>query len=739
MVCPGLRQDTSTVRVSYMLPAPNDLGKPPKTIVSDLCSQEIMFPFVSRLSTSSSEYLTSPAKTSTQYKDEGTIVVKPHSGWTLFRHWIHIAAIVVTAGLAAINILNIFLMDSNHPNSVLILNAFQFAAKTHEVLIVGSLMLVMMDSVRSRLISSTGVPFGFLLSPILFNDLDWLFNHHFWSAMKPTKSSFPLAALIFVSIPFANIAGPLSAISVIPRLGWSAPRIAQVNPTFFNSSAVDIFPTTLAASSLLPRCFTGPADTGGGSNACPPSSVKTVSIVFDPVFEGFLCTTTGKAVSCNASMDFRDFAIEYDSNSLTAYSTTPTPVLYEVLSSKVSSGFAVQLNISDTETIDARKEQLIETRFLGNREMLRPISKVVCQDLSYAQIYQTFQDFGVVTNWSTPFAHWLAGVGNSPGPHFLFTYLRDDPLLDARTPCEGEGCYAATSCTIDARWAPIRFFHNTAQSSVLYHSDPQPAKLFESKAINDAIPVVMKKDWLEAFTSPQAGVGGTNVSKVFPKLLDDLGTPMVGVAEDRTGQPSSIENFQPCNFSQAISVFVSSIITEALGSSSSLVGDSIYNGNCTNTRPGFKFSPAICNEDPSFWVHAEDLGELDKDFSMIAFTVRRYGWGWFIDSLTVKIAIGILVLHGVLTLLYLIASLAFRRKITTCWASAPQMLMLAVDSLRAPVLMGSSASASHRELWREPVSVMEVDGGERVSLIVGDPLSYPDRLGGPPILGKKYN
>ena len=104
-----------------------------------------------------------------------------------------------------------------------------------------------------------------------------------------------------------------------------------------------------------------------------------------------------------------------------------------------------------------------------------------------------------------------------------------------------------------------------------------------------------------------------------------------------------------------------------------------------------------------------------------------------------KIALGILLFHGFLTLIYVIVSIAFRRHITTCWSSTPEMLMLAIDSLRAPAFMGSSAKATHRDLWREPVTVMEVDGGERVSLIVGDPLSYADRLGGPPVLGKKYN
>jgi hypothetical protein len=205
-----------------------------------------MFPKISRLSMSSSEYSTSEeARTYRKNPENGAVVVKSHSGWILLRHWIHVAAALVTAGLAALNILNVYLMDSDDPNAIIKLNAFQFAAKLHEILIVGSLMLILMDTVRSALISSTGVPFGFLMAPVLFNDLNWLTSHQFWTAMKPTRSSLPLALLVFLAVPFANVAGPLSAITVVPRPGWSQPRPAAVFPTVSSVSFWNLFQLVL--------------------------------------------------------------------------------------------------------------------------------------------------------------------------------------------------------------------------------------------------------------------------------------------------------------------------------------------------------------------------------------------------------------------------------------------------------------------------------------------------------------
>ena len=108
------------------------------------------------------------------------------------------------------------------------------------------------------------------------------------------------------------------------------------------------------------------------------------------------------------------------------------------------------------------------------------------------------------------------------------------------------------------------------------------------------------------------------------------------------------------------------------------------------------------------------------------------------DSLALQISLGTLLLHTLLTLVYLIYILIFKKTITTRWTSATELLILAIDSFRAPKLAGQSIRASDRKIWLEPVRVREVDGGDRLSLIVGDATSYPERVGGPPQLGKKY-
>ena len=691
----------------------------------------------SRLSTSSWEYSAAPAKSLEGYDTGGTIVVKSHTGWILCRHWIHVAAVAVTAGLVAINVLNLYLVDLDNQGTATILNAFQFAAKLHEVLIVGSLMLVMMDSVRSRLLTPAGVPFGYLLAPVLFNDLDWLTSHRFWSSVKSSRTSLPLTALVLGAIPFANLAGPISAVAVVPRLGWSRPYAAAAYPSFWNASASTIWPDHLTRDSIHPDCG-GSADPLLG---CPNVALRKVYQAYSPQqFNAMSCTSTGPLVSCNTSTGIngrRELAIGLDVLALTSFSSSPTAAIYELLADRFSTGLALPLNISDTTIIDAQRTEIVQPRFLTQGHIFKPVTNATCAELSYTEIYETFQEFALDTNWSTPIVHWLADVDGASRPNFLFTYLRNDSLLKAAIDCKGQDCYAAVRCNIDSRWYPSRVWFSTAQST-LFQSDPDPKQLFESKSTSTARAIHIEKAWLQNFNT-----GGQldhyNASVVFRDMLNDFQTPMVGSAEIlNSGSTQGI--FQASNYSQQISLFLSSVITESLSRASLFAAkESIYSGDCNDTKEGFTFDPRVCTRTPSEWVHATDLGDLQPDVTMVAFTLRRGGYGWFVDTLTVKIALGILLLHASMTLVYLVAVVAFRREITTCWTSAPEMLMLAVDSLRAPVLMGSSAKATHRDLWRAPVSVTEVDGGERVSLVVGDPLSYRDRLGSPPKLGKKYN
>ncbi|ETN46652.1 uncharacterized protein HMPREF1541_00838 [Cyphellophora europaea CBS 101466] len=679
----------------------------------------------------------------------GKIVLQRHGIRIWTRYWIHFLAIAATGGVAALNLLNVYLMDSDDPNIVAKIGAFQFVAKLHEAAMLGSLTLIMIDAVRSGLMSSSGVPLGYLMSPVMYNNIDWLLSAslwtnrpttgHLWSHTLRQRSALSFFLLLLLAIVFANIAGPMSAILIVPRLGWSSSDAAALFPTFWNVSATDFWPEEFAAASLPPKCSQGGAM---GTMGCPAKGSKSARIRLSPVFgPGVGCTTEGFQSTCNVSLSEtvsanaigRVLSVDFDLDASNAYATTPTAAIFEALALRFESGVAFPLNITDTRVVEAGKAQLLDIQFDSAAGMFKPAVATACRELQYDEIVELYQDRNISTNWSTPAVTWLADAQGLDKDSFLFSYRIDSPDFDNPSKCDGEDCYAAVACAIAPRWCPSQLWYNTAQQSLLFQSLPQPRDIFKK---NESItkPILLRKDWLELTTVDQ----DTKLAANIVDLFNEWRTPRVRAPQAVQGRIQ--ENIGPTNHSDAIAIILASTVTEAIAAGPAAVGESIYSGDCNDTKPGFTFSPAICAQDPSFWIHSENRGDsVQTAYSMVAFTVRRSGWGWFLqDSLTIYIALGTLLFHGALTLMYLTWVLVSKKNITTRWSLASELLVLAIDSFRAPKLADSSIRVRNRKIWLEPVSIREVDGGDRLSLIVGDPTAYPERVGPPPLCGKKY-
>ena len=98
-----------------------------------------------------------------------------------------------------------------------ILNALQFAAKFHEICIVGSLTAMVMHIVRRRLVGK-GIPFGLVVSGYQASSLEFIFSKSMWASFRRGEALFVLC-LVLVII-FASLVGPSSAIAMIPSLDW---------------------------------------------------------------------------------------------------------------------------------------------------------------------------------------------------------------------------------------------------------------------------------------------------------------------------------------------------------------------------------------------------------------------------------------------------------------------------------------------------------------------------------------
>lgn len=197
-------------------------------------------------------------------------------GLRFSKFFIHIIALAITAVVVGVNLATVYGWDRDilRIPDYQVMNLLQFAAKLHEIFIVGSLTSIAMHHIRERLVGSRGLSLGLLSSGYQVSSLEFLFSQSFRSAFSTdTGLILTLAATIII----VNVVGPSSAIVVIPRLDWWVVR-APFNETlqlYLGSSKEQLYPTSLGPPNMTfyPGCDT--AEYGGN---CPGAAFNDLNV-----------------------------------------------------------------------------------------------------------------------------------------------------------------------------------------------------------------------------------------------------------------------------------------------------------------------------------------------------------------------------------------------------------------------------------------------------------------------------
>ena len=134
--------------------------------------------------------------------------------------------ISVTIVIISLNICGIYWQDYGHPNQNSILQALQYAAKAHEIMIIASLTNIIVYRIQHDLSSATGLSFGFLTAGAEFDSPSFIFSKAFLggtTASLPSKEGlriFPLSMLLVLCFGLTLVVGPSSAVVMIPQLKW---------------------------------------------------------------------------------------------------------------------------------------------------------------------------------------------------------------------------------------------------------------------------------------------------------------------------------------------------------------------------------------------------------------------------------------------------------------------------------------------------------------------------------------
>ncbi|GAT30073.1 hypothetical protein RIB2604_03300450 [Aspergillus luchuensis] len=148
----------------------------------------------------------------------------------LWRSAIHLLPIIMSVTIVTINLNGKYIgadLMSPVKSETINLLLLQLIAKSHEIMIVASLSVMVMDFVRHELMFGGGVPLGLIGAGINFNRLDFFLRKEFYGSLgyagahdsKLRKSLF--VGLVVVAGLVAFLAGPASAVFLVPKSqGW---------------------------------------------------------------------------------------------------------------------------------------------------------------------------------------------------------------------------------------------------------------------------------------------------------------------------------------------------------------------------------------------------------------------------------------------------------------------------------------------------------------------------------------
>ena len=182
---------------------------------------------------------------------------------------IHFVALAATGAVLQLSFRHVYWFDSGNwagkwyflmLGQDEIMNALQFAAKLHEIFIVGSLTAIVMHIVRRRLLGR-GIPFGLLTSGYQASSVEFLFSKSMWASAFRTWSDFFFVVFLALVIIYASMVGPSSAIALIPNLDWwpvSNPFNGLPLTTYLTVNSSQLYPQRInpIAESLANQCQT---------------------------------------------------------------------------------------------------------------------------------------------------------------------------------------------------------------------------------------------------------------------------------------------------------------------------------------------------------------------------------------------------------------------------------------------------------------------------------------------------
>ncbi len=683
---------------------------------------------------------------------------------------IHIMALATTAAVVGVNFITVYGWDQGtlRISDNQVNNLLQFAAKLHELFIVGSLTSMVMHRIRKRLCSSKGLPFGLLSSGYQVSSAEFLFSSSLWSAFS--RDGWLILTLA-ATIIFANVVGPSSAIAMIPRLDWWVVHAPFNTPLhlYLDSSLDALYPTKLGPPNmtLYPGC-----DTAAYTSGCPGAA-------FDDL-RNWAASWYNNGVAPNISMTEVTTNAQRAMLTETAHltldisiTTTLTQPILELIGL-----FWDYIQVNPVGKINNIKQPMIVST--ETAPVYAPVVQVQCTVFNYSDAIKSPGPNNTLVSFPLDVLDSYTGISTSnawPVDPLLWNFTRpmnatNFTWVDVSSYSDGDGPGASLGalitlptlavdgarendtfwdlsqqsllipCLINAKWAAAKIQYEAKNSNQLVQNITEPGIFSVGDGQN--VTEASKQPWglsETIYISPEwaALLNVAGIASTFPSgeslnatMMEALLSQFVASDTNSIYSPymalgAKYAAFAPPQTYNVLPATIAAVVSEGLSRQA-------YKW----TKPYLVFDEGPNNttftnlEQQKGW-NSSGLGItnmsldafdaiVDSGSTRIGFTIERYGYGYGYQDGTVMFGLVVLLTHAAVAIGYILYSILHRvfgaGFISSAWGDMGEMLALALRSDRARELQNVGGGVEESSTWKMRVRVREV-GGDRLELVVG--------------------
>jgi hypothetical protein len=691
----------------------------------------------------------------------------------------HLLAVAATLGVASLSYRNTYWMDLVPPGKLIAplltqsgaLNALQFAAKLHELLILASLTTIVMSAMRTHLLGQAGLPFGLIASGFQIFSGDWLRRKSFWASWKARRASgsllgrypfVPFLTLFIVSSLLATLAGPSSAIAIVPSLNWF-PLVQPFNTTplpffVFNQSS-ELWPVTVTAANL---------NGANSSNNC--------TYALDPVTDAcpfggfrdlyawslnllFLEPQKGTNVSFQADRSETRRVVSCKSCPGPGTGKASAVSLNAFLTGALTTFWVYAGDSFGGPALKAAQPKIAPT---PDAEIFAPRVHVVCDTYSFNRsntsdlTSMVFPKLGNdppldaemmhVPEWTWDYPRpmnssnftWVPLPATSGGPSIgaVFTV----PVTE-RPNFSSSHWFQASElvvCSVYAQWAPVdTWYEPTTTDQVDYSiADSNAGSCLDSPlspiTTREAINITLDMGYANAINAPIDFATGDE--SVFYGLMQNFispsgvmpGTTMFQSPYTPTTNGTFAENQTINSRSMLLATVLATVTTDGLAR---IAGNGVW----PYSTPIF-----VQEESPSnltgIFPQTDQAGGFTeplnttaahmKDWLRLDIVVERFGYGYqWRDSKTVQFGISVLLVHVAMAighLFYMLWTIVVEQQGIGCsWDQITELIALAVNSKSTSRMQNTCAGIETSRTWQEIVAVRETYAGH-LEMVFGE-------------------